>query len=232
MTPAATHTITDTKLSPKNCTVFVSCVPARATSAVIVCTHVDTDQHDDRRDRAPAVTASDEEPDARTAPTINAAHGQPLGPGIQSRRAVHDDRSAPSSRNTTVHCGSIVCDDARDCPAPRAAATCPSSGCGGRARSRCAIPRRDANAAESTAPVPIAIAGPASFPRRVRLMYVAERTQVLVETARTDAEVRLTVVAEHDDVARVRFVSSSLLPSSTTRTVTPGDARARSIRGG
>ena len=49
-------------------------------------------------------------------------------------------------------------------------------------------------------PVPIAIAGTGGRARTRSIEIRRRRTQVLVETARPDAQVRLVVVAEHDDV--------------------------------
>ena len=126
-----------------------SCVPARATSAVIVCamsTPTSTTSaaiarfgRDARATKNPITNS----------PTINAAHGHPLGPGTHS--------SEPCTTTVcdavTEHDGPLRVDRVNDpgiVAHRRVAATCPSSGCGGRARSRCALPRCDASAAAST----------------------------------------------------------------------------------
>ena len=178
---------------------------------------------------------------ATTKPTANSAirrtgsHGHPLGPGTQSSRPCTDDRPRRyAERDRPLRVDRVQRPPGR--VARREAATYPSSGCGGRARSRCATPTLDATAAASTRRCPRRLQ--ARGRARARAIEIRRRrTQVLVEaragrragTARRRSRGRRRRT-------RVRFVSWSLLPSSTTRTVTPEcgarSTRARQVVGG
>ena len=165
--PASTHTISDTQLSPANCSVLPASEPARATSASIACaasraTNTTIAAISAPRD-LPRVTTRP----STNRPSANGSHGQPLGPGTQSSRPCTTTSRAPY-RYTSVHCGMIVWN------APGAARTA----AGGDVPIQCTRwscqrtvcdPETRCHRGAVEAPVPFAISGMGVSPARVRL---------------------------------------------------------------
>ncbi len=198
--PASTHTISDTQLSPKNCSVLPASEPARATSASIVCAasratnttiaaisaprrlaagHDETEHEQAERERQPR-------PAARTRHPVEPSVHDDLTRAVPvHQRPLRDDRVERAGRGP--HRGR------RRRSHPVHAMVVPAHG----VRSGDPMPpgrRRSSRALRDLGNGRVARARAVEIGRR--------RPQVLVHAARPDTEVGLVVIAENGDVGR------------------------------